>query len=318
VAALLFLLQRLGCTFAGAVAGTLFFALNPAVLQVYWRPMYVYDATAGLFCALALLAWSNDRWVIAFVCYWLAMRAKESAVMLPLVLVAFEGFIGGRRWKRVFPFAVLGGAMILVAFSMNKAQPPDYRFHFKLRALQVAGYFYVSALFGIPVLGIAVLGLPLVSRDRRVWFGCAAFFAMLAPLLFLTGRLFSAYLYVPLLGLAVAAGALIERPRTVAWVMAIWLAWTAFVMRRNHRPVFEAQHDTATYMETLRNDIRSRGAARVYAVEGFPEMLHPWGVVGLLRLLAPGSAVDAASLQPGTRVLEWKPAQHRLEIRDAR
>ena len=315
-ATLFFLLRRIGCTRAGSLAGTLFFTLNPASLDVYWRPMYVYDATAGLFCALALLAWVYDRWVIAFLCYWLAIKAKESAVMLPLVLLAYEGFLGRRRWKRILPFGAIAAAMVVVALTMNKMQPPDYRFHFKLHALAVTGSFYASHLFGIPLAGILVVGVPLIFRDRRVWFGCAAFFVLLAPMLFLTGRLFSAYLYVPLLGLAVVAGALIEKPRIAALASAAWLAWMTFVIQREHPRVLEAQRDTANYIRTVQSDIRQRGSARAYAIDGSPETMHPWGVTGLLRLLAPGSAIDAGARGPGTRVLEWNPAEHRLEIRE--
>ena len=127
-ALILFLLFReLHCTLAGTFAGTLFFALNPASFEIYWKPMYVFDLTAGLFCALALLSWIRGRWIVALLCFWLAIKAKESAVMLPFALAAYEWTVGSRRWKLLAPFFVIAAGLVSKAMLMNKVQPPDYR-----------------------------------------------------------------------------------------------------------------------------------------------------------------------------------------------
>src|SRR5690348_13709625 len=98
------LLRRLGLELFGASAGALLFAFHMAVFDVFWKPMYVFDLLCGCFCLAGLLLYFSDRWILSLIAFWLAYRAKEVAVMLPVVLAAYELILGKRRWPRLIPF----------------------------------------------------------------------------------------------------------------------------------------------------------------------------------------------------------------------
>jgi len=62
----------------------------------------------------------------------------------------------------------------------------------------------------MPYAGFLLPLGALFSRNRRTWFGLAAMALFFFPLLFLPGRLFSAYCYVPFIGLAIALSGFAE------------------------------------------------------------------------------------------------------------
>ena len=60
-----------------------------------------------------------------------------------------------------------------------------------------------------------LIALPLLIRDRRLWFGAAMLFLFFVPLLFLPGRLYAAYCYLPLAGLAIMAATIAAMPSSI-------------------------------------------------------------------------------------------------------
>ena len=66
----------------------------------------------GLFFLAGLLCYTSDRgWALALAlaCYMGALMSKSSAIVLPAVLLAYEGLMRGPslRWRRLVPFGVL-------------------------------------------------------------------------------------------------------------------------------------------------------------------------------------------------------------------
>src|SRR5690349_15182573 len=97
---LLFLvLRRLGLPDLAAMSGALFYAFHAAVMEAYWKPMYVFDVLCGTFCLITLLLYIRGQWVLALPAFWLAYKSKEIAVMLPLGLLAYEWLLGRREWR---------------------------------------------------------------------------------------------------------------------------------------------------------------------------------------------------------------------------
>src|ERR1039457_6823996 len=203
-------LRNVGASPFAASAGALFFAFHMAVFDVYWKPMYVFDLFCAAFCLLSFLFWIKRRWVLSFLAFWLAYKSKELAVMLPAVLACYEIWFGKRQWRPLIPFFLVSLSFGLQGIFRNPNQDNDYAFRFTPAALAASAKFYAAELFGIPLAGFALLALPAVRRDRRLWLGVAATMLFFVPLVFLPGRLFSAYWYVPLIGVAMALSSLAD------------------------------------------------------------------------------------------------------------
>src|SRR5438309_1886395 len=101
----------------------------------------------------------------------------------------------------------------------------DYTFRFTAEAVAETGIFYAGRVFLLPYLGFVVPVFALLARNRRTWFGLTAMALFLLPLLFLPGRIFSAYCYLPFTGLAIALAGMAEAvsPATLALFLALWL-----------------------------------------------------------------------------------------------
>jgi len=86
------------------MAAAAFFTLSATALDAYWKPMYVFDLLCTTFSLASILLYAWRRRVLSFIAFWLAYKAKELAVMLPAVLVAYEYWFGERRFKVLIPF----------------------------------------------------------------------------------------------------------------------------------------------------------------------------------------------------------------------
>jgi hypothetical protein len=317
VVAIYFLVRKLGFERMQAAIATLVFGFNMAVFDIYWKPMYVFDLTCGLFCALTLLAWIYGRWLIALLCFWIAFKSKELAVMLPFVLALYEYMLGGKRWKRLVPFFAIALFLIIQAAVANHGRDNDYTFHFTVPAIWTSVNFYAPKLL---VLILAII-IAMVSRDRRAFFGLAAFILLLAPLLFLPGRLFAAYLYVPLIGLAIAIAPL-RSTAAIAALAAIWIPANFIWMRHQRVPLIAGQHESLRYAQTVTDFVAKHGRSEVYIFDRYPPDIHHWGAVALFRILAPDSKIYAvdnpeaarAARQPSVTLVRWYPEYKRAGI----
>ncbi len=242
---LVWLMRRLQLSLLASAAGAVFFAVHMALFSVHWEPMYVFDLLCGSLCLLSLIAYVDGRWIVSFILFWLAFRAKENAVVLPVVLAVYELLLAKRRWKRLVPFFALSIVLGVQALINNAARNSDYTLHFDPASIWQCITFYSGQILLVPLAGFAILALPFLVRDRRLWFGIACFLAFITPLLVLPGRVAPAYLYVPLIGIAIATGVLAERrPKAaMAVLLLIWIPWNVVNLRR------------------LRNTEMARGAA---------------------------------------------------------
>src|SRR5579871_3615224 len=203
-------LRHLGASAYAAAAGVAFFAFHLAVFDVYWKPMYAFDLFCCTFCLLSLVFWIERRWLLSFAAFWFAYKSKELAVMLPAVLAGYEWIYRRRNWRPLIPFFLASISFGVQGILRNPNHDNAYTFHFTLAALIAGAQFYAAALFGVPFLGFALLAVPVLKRERRMLFGLAATVILLVPLVFLPGRLFSAYWYVPLAGAAIMLSSLAQ------------------------------------------------------------------------------------------------------------
>ena len=270
-------------------AGALFFAFHMGVFDACWKPMYVFDLLCASFSLAALLAWTRRRWVLSFAAFWLAYKSKELAVMLPLVLAAYElwlsGEAGRRRWLRLAPFFAVSLIFGLQALFGRFEETHAYRMEFSLAALAKTVPFYSARIFLVPYAGFALLAVPLFVRDQRAWFGLTWMLLLIAPLLFLPGRIFGAYLYLPLTGLAIAGAAIASR--APAWSVLLfflfWLPWNYHHLRIERRAALTIAQENRIYVGELLRVAAELPDARVFVYDGAPRAMAQWGVAGALR-----------------------------------
>jgi hypothetical protein len=310
-------LRKLAFDHVASLAGTLFFAFQMAVFDAYWKPMYVFDLLCAAFCLLSFLAYLYDWLIPSLLAFLLAFRAKEVAVVLPVILTLYEFLLHKKRWKRLIPFFVISLAFGIQALLLNQSRNNDYSLRFSPAVIWTSIVFYASKLLLIPYAGFAVLLLPFLARDRKVRFGVGVFCILLIPMLLLPGRLYSVYLYVPLIGLAIAMAAFTTGRIVivVAIFFAIWLPWNYANLRWNRRAELTAADARRIYVAELAKVVRQNPSVPAFYLIRAP--LSDNGVRDAIQLLRDGllpivhdaeafdarEALNARSLA----VLEWNP-----------
>jgi hypothetical protein len=323
--------RRLGAGTMAAAGACLFFGLHMALFDDFWKPMYVFDVLCATFCLLSVWCYASERWVLSFAAFWLAYKSKELAVMLPMVLAAFEFWFGKRRWKPLAPFFLTSLSFGVQGIVGNPNRDNDYTFRFTATALAKTGVFYAGRLFLVPYLGFVAPVLALVGRGhlpsaRRTWFGLATMGLFFLPLLFLPGRMFSAYCYLPFAGLGIAISGLAEAasPAALAVFLALWLPMDLHELRVRRRDTLANDGEVRTWMGTVRGFAAGNPRVDAFVYSGTPGGFHQWGVEGALKYfyerndltVKRAGEADAAALMATRRValLNWDAGRQRLDI----
>jgi hypothetical protein len=324
-------MRRLGAAPFAAAAACLFFGLHMALFDDFWKPMYVFDVLCATFCLLSLWCYASERWVLSFVAFWLAYKSKELAVMLPVLLAAFEIWFGQRRWKPLVPFFLTSLSFGVQGILGNPNKDNDYTFRFTAAALAKTSVFYAGRVFLIPYLGFVAPVLAFVARGhvpsaRRTWFGLEAMGLFLLPVLFLPGRMFSAYCYLPFAGLAIAITGLAEgtSPAALALFLALWLPMDLQELRLRRRETLANDDEVRTWMSAVRRFAAGGERADAFVFSGTPAGFQDWGVAGALKyfyersdLIVKDSGDPAAAALMETRrvaLLKWDAGRRRLDI----
>ena len=277
--------RRLGAVPFAAVAACLFFGLHMALFDDFWKPMYVFDVLCATFCLTSLWCWARERWVWSFVAFWLAYKSKELAVMLPLVLAAYELWFGKRRWKLLAPFFLASLSFGLQGVRGNPNKDNDYTFRFTAGAVATTSVYYAGRVFLLPYLGFVLPAFGLVARNRRTWFGLAMMGMFLFPLLFLPGRTFGAYCYLPFTGLAIALSGVAEAatPAAVALFLALWLPMDIHELRVRQRETLSRDNEARIWVEGVRGFAAGGQPVDVFVLSGAPAKFQFWGMAGALK-----------------------------------
>ena len=321
------LMRRMGSSPVAAGAACIFFALHAALFDAVWRPMYVFDLLCGTLSVASILLWARGRWILSFISFWLAYKAKELAVMLPLVLVCYELWFGQRRWLKLAPFLAGSLSWALQALLIHPVEDADYTFHFTRAALASTVPFYAWNVFLTPWLGFLLPIGAITARNRRTWFGLATMALFFFPLLWLPGRIYSAYCYLPFTGLAIAVAGMVESrtPAAAVIFVLLWLPQNIHAVRVQKRQALNQDRDAREWLTTLGTYAQTRRAGAGFVFRGMPEGFHAFGVEGavkyyfrILDVTIPSvdSTEGARLLRSGrVAVLSWDAARHRLEIR---
>ena len=320
------LMRRMGSPPLAAAAGCLFFALHAALLDAVWKPMYVFDLLCGTLSVASVLLWARGRWILSFLAFWLAYKSKELAVMLPVTLVCYELWFGGRRWLRLAPFLAASLSFAAQALLLHPVENGDYAIHFTLDTIATTAPFYAGKVFLTPYLGFLLPLGAVTARNRRTWFGLAMMGIFLFPLLWLPGRISSAYCYLPFTGLAIAMAGIAEtvKPAAIAIFFLLWLPADIYWLNAQGDETLQQARDAREWITTLGKFAETRPAVAGFVYKGFPEAFHNWsaegGVKYFFRLL--DATVPSADSPEGAQlirngrvaILNWDALQHRLEI----
>jgi hypothetical protein len=314
--------RRLGAPPLAAAAACLFFGVHMALFDNFWKPMYVFDVLCGTFSLACLWCWMRGRIVLSFIAFWLAYKSKELAVMLPLVLAGYELWFGKRRWKPLIPFFVISISFGVQSMLRNPNRDNDYTFRFTWDALARTSPFYAGRVFLVPYLGFLVPLFALFARNRRTWFGLTIMGLFFVPMLFLPGRIFSAYCYLPLTGLAIALTGAAEATSSgvLALLVLLLLPVDLRELRRNSRETLARDQGIRIWMNGVERFAAANPNIRTFVFSGTPEGFHRWGVEGALKYFYERNDLvtryitdpDVASLHGA--ILLWDAPRQRLEI----
>lgn len=318
------LLFRLGFTFNTSACGAAFFLLQMALFDAIWKPMYLFDVWCALFLAAALCAWTGERWLAALAFMWLAIKAKEHAVMFAAVMLLYELILGRRRWKPVAAVTGIAAIFALQGFVENREQGKAYQMALTLPVLVQTLSFYTSRVLVWPALGLMLVPAAWWSRDRRAWWGLAAAVLLLAPMLFLPGRMFSAYLYVPMLGIAIVVASCVERAdwRVTGALAVVWVAIGYLHLRQERRAELATAAENRTYYESVVRFAGEYPSLKSFIYSGYPAGLQAWGVSGAIRLAydrldlrvasADSPEADKAFDSGPVGIVSWNPVRREV------
>jgi hypothetical protein len=319
------LMRRLKIEQWCAIAAAAFFTLSATAFDVYWKPMYVFDLLCTTFTLASILLYAYRRWVLSFIAFWLAYKAKELAVMLPAVLAAYEYWFGERRFKVLIPFALASLNFGIQGIVRNPNHDNDYSLHFTLGALRQTAPFYARRLLLFRGSGVLLVALAFL-RDRRVWFGLVCLSLLMVPLLVLPGRLFEAYAYLPLAGATIAMAATASRWNPVwAWVaLALWMPFNVRQIHRESRATLAADDQAFSFVEGMRKWAAQHPDPGTFVYDGAPAGFHQWGVVAAWNIVYRESGLPAvyAGSPEGRETLSkqsvaygrWNPRTRELRV----
>jgi hypothetical protein len=312
------ILRRLKLPPLASGAGALFFTFHVATLEIYWKPMYVFDLLCGTFCLLTLLLYIRGNWILGLVTFWLAYKSKEVAVMLPVVLAAYELLEGQRNWKRLILYFLISLNFSLQGLFLNPNKDNAYALHFGFPTLWHSFRYYSSELFFVPYLLVVA---AVLLRDRKVYSGLATTVALLFPMLPLPGRQFAAYWYLPLIGVSLAVAALAPRvsPRVLVSLFVVWFAFNYAMLREKRRALLAAADDNRIYIAAVADFARQHPEIRVAGYDGGPPKMHEWGIEGAVHLFFGNAAqlypvsspkFEAARTKVPAAIIHWQPDRH--------
>jgi len=215
----LLLVRIVGSPFAAAV-GTLLFGFRANFGEIYWNFGFIFELLACFLMLLVLLIQTRERRSyltisLALLLTILAIKAKEMAITLPALLIAYD-FTQKRNPDRKTKFEYLGLAAITVWFirlelSAMPTDSPEQPYHMDLTFLTAGrgyGWYgdHLSAFklrWGAWITISALFFLcMLYRRERRGIFFLASVFISFLPVVFLVNHRGEFYWYIPFLGVA--------------------------------------------------------------------------------------------------------------------
>jgi tetratricopeptide (TPR) repeat protein len=250
-----------------AFVAALIFALHPvAVESVNFHAGGRNTLLSACFALLALLLYINKKWLLAVISFTVAIFSKEFALLLPLVLIAYDRYIGTekKRWTTYLPylvsivcyltlrsFAVAHGNLlktiqltdnlllipkIVVSYLKNMLFPVNLKVIYDVSPAVSASSFALYSVLLLAVIGAAVI----FRKKREIAFSACWFLLFLLPVTGIvplgTTLIADRYAYFSLMGFSLALAYIICRGNKrviVISTVVLSVCYAAIDLQRN-------------------------------------------------------------------------------------
>jgi hypothetical protein len=222
------LLSKIVRSSYAAGVGALLFGFRANFSDVYWSFGAIFELLACGLMFITLLVWRSEATSyrrIAVVCllYVLAIKSKETAIMLPVLLLLHD-LCAGQEWdrKRALAYSLLaaiGCWFVYLKVSTMGGTTPDHPYYMDLSVLTFGrGYgWYFDRLYGTRlrwgawlIASAVLLCWMAFRREKRGAFFFGYTFAALLPVVFLVNHRYEVYWYIPFFGIAGLAAVLVD------------------------------------------------------------------------------------------------------------
>ena len=214
------LLSKITGSRYGAAVGALLSGFRANFTDIYWSFGTIFELLACFLVLVALLIYTGElrypRLVLVVVLYVLAIKSKEMAVTLPILLLLYDLCIRRENFdrKRNLAYAALAAFAVIYGYrrflGMGSAETSNpYYMDFSVITMGRGYGWYFDHLYGMRlrwgawiIAAVLLLGLFIWKRERRGLFFLGYVFASLLPVLFLVNHRYEFFWYIPFFGIA--------------------------------------------------------------------------------------------------------------------
>jgi hypothetical protein len=235
VTLLLVLARRLMRWWWVAAATALAYGVWSAAIEGATWMADIFDVLGNTLTLGVILTFSSRRWPVrlgSVFLFYLALRTKETAIVLPAMLLIMVLVSNPRRawwvearrtlWPHLLLAALFVGMYLPLLAEHQRVEDAanPYRMEFSARVLGEGLFFYVSRmLYGGPwpwgrlirwAGALGALAAGVAWRTRATLVGLAGFVIFLGPIIFMAHQRQPLYLYIPATFFALALGGALE------------------------------------------------------------------------------------------------------------
>jgi hypothetical protein len=282
-----------------------------------------FDVLANTLVLLTALTFSSRRWTLralSVVCFYLALRTKETAIVTPALLLVIVLVCDPKARRTLWPHFALAAIFVAAYFPLvvqhagtqDAASP--YRMEFTPHAFFEGLYDYTSTmLYGRPwpigrlirwIAVAALIAAGLTRRSRATIVGLSGFVLFLLPVLFLAHQRQALYLYIPsaFFTLAIAGGAEVvaqEREVLAVAIMLLCIVTLPHRAKMSTRADWLLSHTARAKADiaAFRSRVPSLNENSRIGLIGFPQDYHVFQTAGC-SVLKVYYRIDQVSCQP--------------------
>jgi hypothetical protein len=216
-----------------AVLTSVVWITSPSLIDTLWWFGSIFEIVfTGLYLGATLAFLHLRDWrlktVVVVVLYFLAIRTKEMAITLPVVLLLYEVIVQRRllvdlRRRMAFYgiLAAISADVSVIKVNSMAGRDPSAPYFFNLTPqtlIDDAGW-YAAHLFAVSSdhqmvalsILLALVVAALIARDSVMVFGLTFAAVSIAPVIFLPNHVFAFFLYLPSIGIWLSVAQLAAR-----------------------------------------------------------------------------------------------------------
>lgn len=223
-----------------ALVAAFFYAFNISLFANFYWIAVSYFSLGALFFFAAVYFYLEERKILLYLSFLLALGSNEIAIVLPLLLAGVSWY--QKKWQRSLLVLTVADVVLLLARVIFIGLPQDsaYTISINLTALATVRWYFLRAL-NLPegirfatdplilILFILFLGLLLLGKRpsiRLLIFGAFWFLVGALPFYFLPNHMSSYYLTMALFGPAIIFAEVFSGRRLAYVAVAVYFLLT--------------------------------------------------------------------------------------------